>query len=92
MADIRTSKIFISASASAFVSPFSDRPPVAFYSSIVIPRTVEPGDCLPCSLRGITRRSLKEFLDQTASEEKTNALLPPQISQTTPTIPDPPTP
>jgi len=90
MPDARQAEI-LSKYTSAFVSPFTDMPPVAFYSSLTIPRTMDAADCLPCSLRGITRDRLALFLNQLSSVQVNSALLPPALSITKPTIPPQPT-
>lgn len=54
--------------ASAFISPFSDRPPIALYSSIAIKGTND-NDCLPCSITSLNRNKLQRFLIQLAEEK-----------------------
>jgi hypothetical protein len=56
-------------SPSAFISPFSDKPPIALYSSIAI-KGENDDDCLPCSITSLNRNKLQRFLVQLA-EEKT---------------------
>lgn len=74
---------------SAFISPFSDRPPIALYSSIAIKGTNDD-DCLPCSITSLNRNKLQRFLIQLAEEK----IIIPQnsISSTTQTPIIPPIP
>lgn len=53
---------------SAFISPFSDRPPIALYSSIAI-KGANDDDCLPCSITSLNRSKLQRFLIQLAEEK-----------------------
>ncbi len=72
---------------SAFVSPFSDRPPAALYSSITI-KGSNDNDCLPCAITSLDRRKLQQFLVQLAEEK----IIIPQNSTNTntegPVVPD----
>lgn len=74
---------------SAFISPFSDKSPIALYSSIAI-KGENDDDCLPCSITSLNRSKLQRFLIQLAEEK----IIIPQnsISSTTqiPVIPPPP--
>ena len=53
---------------SAFISPFSDKPPIALYSSITIKGTNDD-DCLPCSLTSLNSNKLLRFIIQLAEEK-----------------------
>lgn len=63
---------------SAFISPFSDKPPIALYSSIAI-KGENDDDCLPCSITSLNRSKLQKFLIQLAEEK----IIIPQNSITT---------
>lgn len=47
---------------SSYASPFSDRPPLVFYSSITIPRSKPAWLCLKCGISDMTREELADFL------------------------------
>ena len=53
---------------SAFISPFSDKPPITLYSSIAIKGTNDD-DCLPCSLTSLNSSKLLRFIIQLAEEK-----------------------
>ena len=53
---------------STFISPFSDKPPIALYSSITIKGTNDD-DCLPCSLTSLNSKKLLRFIIQLAEEK-----------------------
>ncbi len=79
-------KNFKKTSPSAFISPFSDKPPIALYSSIAIKGTNDD-DCLPCSLTSLNSNKLLRFIIQLAEEK---VILPQNsisTSSETPTIP-----
>lgn len=61
-------KKYTNSQPSAFISPFSDRPPIALYSSIAIKGTNDD-DCLPCSITSLNRNKLQRFLIQLAEEK-----------------------
>jgi hypothetical protein len=63
----------------AFISPFSDKPPISFYSSISIPRSKNPDDCVKCALPNISEKFLEEFiyeLSQTKRNAGVSAIVP----------------
>ncbi len=75
----------------SFVSPFTDRMPPSFYSSITVQdMTVE--DCLPCAMTGVSRVEIQDFIIQLAQAN----ILPPGSSVTLvenpPVIPPEPSP
>jgi hypothetical protein len=53
---------------SAFISPFSDKPPIALYSSLTI-KGINDDDCLPCSLTSLNSNKLLRFVIQLAEEK-----------------------
>ena len=62
MPNAKDLQIFSTASPNAFVSPFSDKPPLSFYSSLAILRTKSATSCVPCALTDLRQQSLDEFL------------------------------
>jgi len=82
-------EIFTASPPNAFVSPFTDRPPVAFYSSIVIPGT-DKGDCLPCAITALSRLQLQSFVTELGGAMQRLPLPSLTLNANTPVIPDPP--
>ena len=78
--------VFVQSAPNAFVSPFSDRPPLALYSSIpVLGR--DSGQCISCASVGLTRAEYEKLILEIANKETT---LPRQeivLSQDLPVIP-----
>jgi len=51
----------------AFVSPFSDRSPAVFYSSITVPGSAaSKGRCLTCALQDLSSETIEDILEQFA--------------------------
>jgi hypothetical protein len=85
----KTVELFTQSAPSAFVSPFSDRPPVAFYSSIVIPGN-DKNDCLPCAITALSRGQLEAFISELGDTARQLPLPSLTLDQQPPVIPDPP--
>lgn len=92
MPDIKNTNKFTLGAPSSFVSPFSDRPPTSFYSSIVIPRSGNDGGCTPCAIKSLHRKELQEFIEQIGSYGRDTTILSPlpptKISETLPDDPN----
>lgn len=70
----------------AFISPFSDKPPVSFYSSISIPRSKNPADCVKCALPNISEKFLEEFIYELSQTKKSvgfSSIAPPVVDSGT---------
>ena len=80
----------------AFVSPFTDRPPTSFYSSITIPSDSDRGfeDCLDCAvayLKIADRNNLIKILSETTTALPDSSLDTESSNAGTPNPPDPAT-
>jgi hypothetical protein len=89
MPKAKSVELFMQSAPSAFVSPFSDRPPVSFYSSIVIPGN-DKNDCLPCAITALSRSQLEAFISELGGSLRQLPLPSLTLNQTVPVIPDPP--
>lgn len=92
MPNIIDTKGFIASKGNAFISPFSERAPVAFYSSLTIPRAAEINACVKCAIQNLTHAQLREFIESLIDATPESRLYnnspgAPEVSGTTPIIP-----
>jgi hypothetical protein len=87
MPNAKDIQILAGTANNAFISPFSDRPPTSFYSSIVVPRAKQTDSCVPCAVTEIRRSALSEFLIEIATSNKVLAKTEITTAQTIPEIP-----
>jgi hypothetical protein len=83
--------LFNGTTPNAFVSPFSDRLPMSFYSSITVPNMPTQA-CLPCAMTGYSTSTVNQFIQDLASEIPLPLSNSISTSQTLPTIPPEPQP
>lgn len=85
--------LFNGTTPNAFVSPFSDRLPVSFYSSITVPN-MPTQDCLPCAMTGYSTSTVNQFIQDLATKiplPLSNSVSTSQVTPTIPPEPQPPT-
>lgn len=85
--------LFNGTTPNAFVSPFSDRLPVSFYSSITVPQ-MPTQDCLPCAMTGYSTSTVNQFIQDLATEiplPLSNSVSTSEIIPAIPPEPQPPT-
>jgi hypothetical protein len=92
MPNIANNVIILLPSAKAFVSAFTDRPPLSFYSSLTVSGNRNAASCIPCAQTDLRQQALADFLaelsvSQVRVNDITNAL-----TETAPVIPPVPTP
>ncbi len=83
--------LFNGTTPNAFVSPFSDRLPMSFYSSITVPN-MPTQECLPCAMTGYSTSTVNQFIQDLASEIPLPLSNSITTSETLPTIPPEPQP
>ena len=85
--------IFDGTTPNAFLSPFSDRLPPSFYSSITVPQMPTQA-CLPCAMTGYSTSAVNQFILDLASEiplPLSNSVSTTQVLPAIPPEPQPPT-
>jgi hypothetical protein len=87
MPNITSSKVYTSATMNAFVSPFTDASPRAFYSSLTVPGKKTVSTCIPCAFVNLKRTALSAFLEELSVSQLRDSQADNSLSVTVPKVP-----